>query len=43
MRTVNIVLLLLAGALSGALLMRVAHRPLRVAMRSGCCAGAGSD
>ncbi|MGA7235226.1 MAG: hypothetical protein WBY44_06090, partial [Bryobacteraceae bacterium] len=32
MRTVNIVLLLLAGALSGALLMRVAHRPLRVAM-----------
>ncbi len=33
MRTVNIVLLLLAGALSGALLMRVTQRPVRVAMR----------
>ena len=32
MKPVNVLLLLLAGALGGAALMRVAHRPLRVAM-----------
>ncbi len=33
MRAVNIVLLVLTGALAGALLMKVAHRPVRVAVR----------
>ena len=39
MRAVNIVLLVLAGALSGALVMKVMQRPVRVAVQPKQCAG----